>query len=419
MASANSVLDVALDEVLVADRALWAKGPPHELFRRLRRECPVHWTPRLAEFPEEDGFWSVTTFDLIQKVNRDWSTYSSERGGTLIYTNALIPVEQARLMFVAQDPPKHDKIKQLFQFGFAPRRIAQHEDRIRELTTEALDKLEGRDEVELIEEIAKPFQARVMGTYLGIPPGDDAMYIELTNAMFNSTNPDIAPEGPKAVMERVGPKVTEHCTQMIAERRKQPTDDLVSVLVEAEVDGEKLGDYDIVMGFFVFLTAGYDSTQATYGNGMKLLIEHPDQRDMLLEDPSLIPSAVEEILRLYPPATYFRRTATRDHELGGQQIRENDKVIMWYVSGNRDEAHYDDPDRFDVTRNPEHQAFGGGGRHFCLGSALARLELRILFEETLKRFPDMEIVGPPDPLHSVLLNQQRTLRVRPSPSAGA
>jgi cholest-4-en-3-one 26-monooxygenase len=169
------------------------------------------------------------------------------------------------------------------------------------------------------------------------------------------------------------------------------------------------------MGFFLLVAAGNDSTKATYCSGMRALMENPDQRAILLEDPSLIPSAVEESLRMFPAFTHFRRTATRDVELGGQTIREGDKVVLWYASSNRDESRYEDPDRFDVRRNPEHQAFGAGGRHFCLGAALARLELRVLFEETLARYPEMELAGTPAYVESAFINQLKTLPVALGP----
>ena len=177
----------------------------------------------------------------------------------------------------------------------------------------------------------------------------------------------------------------ERCGKLIAERREHPTDDLTSVLVHAEVDGEKLEEHEIVMGFFLLMAAGNDSTKATYCSGMRALMEDEEQRRLLLDDPSLVPGAVEESLRMFPAFAHFRRTATRDTELHGQQIKEGEKVVMWYVSSNRDETRYEDPDRFDLRRRAEHQAFGAGGRHFCLGTALARLELRILIEETLAR----------------------------------
>ena len=216
-------------------------------------------------------------------------------------------------------------------------------------------------------------------------------------------------------MERDVPEMFERCRELIAERRERPTDDLTSVLVHAEVDGERLEEHEIVMGFFLLMAAGNDSTKATYCSGMRALMENPAERQKLLDDPSLVPSAVEESLRMFPAFAHFRRTATRDTELHGQTIREGEKVVMWYVSSNRDETRYEDPDRFDVTRTTEHQAFGAGGRHFCLGTALARLELRILMAETLARFPQMELAGEPSHVESPFVNQLKTLPVRLRP----
>ncbi|HUA12490.1 MAG TPA: cytochrome P450, partial [Solirubrobacteraceae bacterium] len=190
------------------------------------------------------------------------------------------------------------------------------------------------------------------------------------------------------------------------------TDDLTSVLVHAEVEGEKLEEHEIVMGFFLLMAAGNDSTKATYCSAMRALMENPEQKQKLVEDPALIPSAVEEALRMFPAFAHFRRTATRDSELHGQPIKRGEKVVMWYVSSGRDETKYQDPDRFDVTRNPEHQAFGAGGRHFCLGTALARLELRILIEETLARYPNITLDGRPEFVESIFVNQLRTLPVK-------
>jgi cytochrome P450 len=184
------------------------------------------------------------------------------------------------------------------------------------------------------------------------------------------------------------------------------------VLVHAEIEGQKLEEHEIVMGFFLLVAAGNDSTKATYCSGMRALIENPDQRQQLLDDPALVPGAVEESLRMFPAFAHFRRTATRDTELAGRQIKEGDKVVMWYVSSNRDESRYEDGERFDVRRMADHQAFGAGGRHFCLGTALARLELRILFEETLARYPAMELAGAPAYVESAFINQLKTLPVR-------
>jgi cholest-4-en-3-one 26-monooxygenase len=216
-------------------------------------------------------------------------------------------------------------------------------------------------------------------------------------------------------MERDVPEIFERCRRLIAERRERPTEDLMSVLVHAELDGHGLEEHEIVMGFFLLVAAGNDSTKATYCSAMRALMEHPDQRQLLLDDPSLIPGAVEESLRMFPAFAHFRRTATKDTELAGQEIKAGDKVVMWYPSSNRDETRYEAPDRFDVRRNPEHQAFGAGGRHFCLGSALARLELKILLEESLSRYPATELAGDPAFVESGFLNQLKTLPVRLGP----
>jgi cytochrome P450 len=400
-----------LDNVLVSERDLWKDGPPHELFQRLRAECPVHWTERITEYPEEAGYWSVTTADDVHSVSRDWQTYSSERGGVTGVTG-VIPMELIRAMFIGMDPPKHDRLKALFQAGFTPKRIADHEDAIRAIVVDVLDRLAGRETCDLVTEVAQPVVSRVIGSFMGIPESDDAIWANLMNSTLGSSDPDLNPAGIDGVLKKDIPEIFERCRRMIAERREHPTDDLTSVLVHAEIDGQKLEEHEIVMGFFLLVAAGNDSTKATYCSAMRALMENPDQRRLLLEDPSLVASAVEESLRMFPAFAHFGRTATSDTELGGKQVREGDKVVMWYVSSNRDETRYEDPDRFDVTRNPEHQAFGAGGRHFCLGAALARLELQILLEETLARFPAMELAGTPTVVESPFLNQLKTLPVR-------
>jgi cytochrome P450 len=399
----------------VTEREDWLDGPPHELFKRLRGECPVHWTPGISEYPDEAGYWSVTKADDVHAVSRDWETFSSELGGITALTDAIMPLELQRGMFIAMDPPKHDRLKALFQRGFTPKRIAEHEDAIRAITVGVLDRLDGRETCELVMDVAQPVVSRVIGSFMGIPPEDDEIWARLMNTTLGAGDPDLNPEGVEAVMQRDVPEIFERCGRLIAERRERPTDDLTSVLVHAELDGERLEEHEIVMGFFLLVAAGNDSTKATYCSGMRALIEHPDQRQLLLDDPSLVAGAVEESLRMFPAFAHFRRTATRDAEIGGQPIRKGDKVVMWYVSSNRDESRFEDPDRFDITRTTEHQAFGAGGRHFCLGTALARLELKVLFEETLARYPAMELAGTPEFAESPFINQLKTLPVRLRP----
>ena len=401
---------VPLDEIAVSAHSNWVDGPPHEIFKRLRHECPVHWS-EIVDYDNEEGLWSLTRADDVRAVSLDWRTYSSERGGVTGLTHQ-IPLELVQAMFIGMDPPKHDRIKMLFQRGFTPKRIAEHEDEIREIAVRVLDGVAGQGSCDLVTEVAQPVVSRVIGSFMGIPEADDEAWATLMNTTLGLGDPDLNPEGVEGILEKDIPEIFERCRAMVAERRENPTDDLTSVLVHAEIDGQRLEEHEIVMGFFLLVAAGNDSTKATYSSGMRALMEHPEQMRMLAEDPSLIPGAVEECLRMFPAFAHFRRTATEDTEISGQPVTEGDKVVMWYVSSNRDEDCYEDPDRFDVLRNPEHQAFGAGGRHFCLGAALARLELKILFEETLKRFPGMEIAGKPEPALSPFLNQLKTLPVR-------
>jgi len=399
-----------LENLLVVERETWADGPPHEMFKELRAKCPVHWSSHVPDYPTEKGYWSVTTAEDIHTVSRDWQTYSSGTGVTAV--SDVFPLELTQAMFIGMDPPKHDRLKALFQAGFTPKRIAAHEDEIREIAVRVLDRLNGHETGDLVGDVAQPVVSRVIGSFMGIPPEDDAAWARLMNSTLAGDDKDLNPEGIDGVLEKDIPEIFERCNRMIAERQENPTDDLTTVLVNAEVDGERLEEHEIVMGFFLLVAAGNDSTKATYCSGMRALMEDREQLQLLLDDPSLVPAAVEESLRMFPAFAHFRRTATCDTELHGQKIRKGEKVVMWYVSSNRDETRFEDPDRFELRRKEEHQAFGAGGRHFCLGTALARLELRILFEETLKRFPQIHMEGTPTYVESGFLNQMKTLPVR-------
>jgi cholest-4-en-3-one 26-monooxygenase len=263
-----------------------------------------------------------------------------------------------------------------------------------------------------VTDVAQPIVSRVIGSFMGISEEEDAIWARLMNSTLGAADPDVNPHGFEGALEKDLPEIFERCKRLIAERREHPTEDLTSVLVHSEVEGQKLEEHEIVMGFFLLMAAGNDSTKATYCSGMRALMEDPEQMRLLLEGPALVPGAVEEALRMFPAFAHFRRTATRDTELHGQQIKKGEKVVMWYVSSNRDETRFEDPDRFDVTRESDHQAFGAGGRHFCLGTALARLELRVMLEETLKRYPRIQIDGTPAHVESLFINQLKTLPVR-------
>ena len=403
-----------LENVLVLETELWRDGPPHELFGELRSKCPVHWTERITDHPFEAGFWSVTKAEDTQAICRDWRTFSSEKGGFTALTGGFAS-QLTRAMFIAMDPPKHDRLKALFQTAFTPKRIAGYEDAIRAIVVRTLERVATQDTCDLVSDVATPVVSRVIGNFMGIPEEDDATWAKLVTSSLGAGDKDLNPEGMKGLVERELPEIFEHCRHLIAARRAHPTDDLTSVLVHAEIDGKQLEEHEIIMGFFLLMVGGNDSTKATYCSGMRALMEHPEQRRLLLDDPTLISGAVEESLRMFPPFPHFRRTATCDTTIGDQQIKEGDKVVMWFVSANRDEDLYEDPNRFDVTRNSEHQAFGGGGRHFCLGAALSRLELQVLFEETVTRFPEMTLAGRPTMVESAFINQPKTLPVHLTP----
>ena len=325
MASVGSDLDrVDLDKALVIEREQWGDGPPHELFKRLRRECPVHWSRSIPEYPEEAGYWSVTTADDIHAVSRDWRTYSSERGGVTA-ANVGFPLELVQAMFIGMDPPKHDRLKALFQAGFTPKRIADHEGAIRQIVIDVLERLDGREKCELVNEIAQPVVSRVIGSFMGIPPEDDAVWANLMNSTLGAGDPDLNPLGPESLVHKDIPEIFERCRRLIAERRESPTDDLTSVLVHAEVDGQKLEEHEIVMGFFLLVAAGNDSTKATYASGMRALMQHPDQRRLLFEDPSLIHVPR---LRALPPHRDLRRRARRPADPRGGQGRDVVRLLQ-------------------------------------------------------------------------------------------
>jgi hypothetical protein len=251
-----------LERVLVSELALWGEGPPHELFRRLRAECPVHWTSGVPDHPGEPGFWSVTRPEDIHAVSRDWRTYSSERGG--ITSVGVFPLELIRSRFIGMDPPRHDRLKMLFQAGFTPRRIAAHEGAIRAIVRGVLDRLDGREACDLVSDVAQPVVSRVIGSFMGVPPEDDAHWARLMNSTLAVADPDMSPRGVDTLLEDSIPEVFERCRRLIAERRERPTDDLTSVLVHADVEGEKLDEQEIVMGFFLLMAAGNDSTKACF-----------------------------------------------------------------------------------------------------------------------------------------------------------
>lgn len=394
----------------LGDLELWEHGPPHEIFARLRREAPVHWSP-LASRPDEAGFWSITRAADVRQISMDWQSFSSERGGVLVLDNFGLPLELQRQQMISMDPPRHDRVKAIFQKAFTPRRIAEHETMIRQIVGAALDAVADLGRADLVADIGAPVTARVIGSMLGTPPELDAKLVEWANISLAWDDTDLRKE-----WSQVGDALAEAAPilyALIAERRERPTGDLLTALAQAEVEGDRFDDMELLTMFGLLVSAGTDSTKSVYTSGMHALVDQPDQWDWLAADLNRVPQAVEEILRCFPAFAHFRRTATRDVELHGQTIRAGDKALLWFVSSNRDETAFAGAERFDVRRSAvEHQAFGAGGRHFCLGAPLARLELKVLFEESLARLTDLKLAGPPRRTRGMFLNQFKTLPVQ-------
>ena len=405
-----------LGAVDLFDPGAYLQGVPHETFARLRREAPVYRHRRVGLPP----FWAVTRHDDIVKVSREWATFSSERKGALLREPPEEALETQRLMMLNMDPPRHAKLRGLVNKGFTPRMVSQLTPPIRRICGEILDAVSSRGECDFVKEVAAELPLQVIAELLGIPRSDRHQIFEWSNTMIASDDPEWQ-RSPEESMS-AAMSMYAYANELALQRRDTPLDDLVSVLMRAEVDGERLSEMEFDVFFLLLAVAGNETTRNLISGGMLALIEHPDQFQRLRDDPSLLDTAVEEMLRWVTPVMQFQRTAQRDTEIGGQHISEGDRVAIYYVSANRDEAVFDRPDQFDVGRSPnEHLTFGGGGPHFCLGASLARLEIRLMFEELLGRLTEIELMGPPRRLRSNFINGLKEMPVRftaPAPVGG-
>lgn len=400
--STSSLVD--LDRVDLSDLDSFADGPPHELFARMRREAPVLWNP----LPDEPGFWSLTRFRDIEQVSRDHETFSSAAGGVFLRTErGPVPLEMLRGVILGMDPPLHDRVRGTVSRAFIPRMVAQLEADVAARVDRLIDSVIERGSCDFVQDIAVELPLQVIAEMLGVPQDDRMLLFELTNQLSHAAALGDPTQGEQAIMA-----LGFYMAEMVAERRENPGDDLVSRIVSAELDGQRLEDEEVVPFCALLMFAGNDTTRNTASGAVRALCENPDQRRRLVENPALIPGAVEEFLRWVTPVIHFRRTATRDTVIGEQRIAAGDKVTMWYSSGSRDESVIEDAARFDVTRTRvEHQAFGGGGKHFCLGAQLARTELRVLFTKLLERIPEMELAGEVTRLRSNFGNELTSLPI--------
>jgi cholest-4-en-3-one 26-monooxygenase len=396
---------VALDltEVDLMDPEWFADGPPHELFARMRAEAPVRWNRT-----GDGGFWSLTRHAEVAAVSRDPQTFSSYRAGIFLHPDQVTPLDMNRSLLLYMDPPQHTKYRQILQSAFVPNTVRRLEDQVRARVARVMDDAVAAREFDAVADVAVPIPLGVLAEIMGLPDEDIPRLFEWTEKIEAAQR---APEPAAAlgVFVEMAGYLHEQIARQIEEGR---TDSLVMRLREAEVDGQRLDDTEILVFFGLLVFAGNDTTRNTTANGILALLDHPDQLQVLRAEPAVIPQAVEEILRYTSVVNYFARTATRATELNGQPIAEGDKVVMWYCSASRDEAVYDDPQRFDIRRTEhDHCAFGGGGRHFCLGAGLARLELRVILEELLARAPELERAGEVQRLRSAWANGLTSLPV--------
>jgi cholest-4-en-3-one 26-monooxygenase len=384
---------------------------PHDAFRWMRKESPVHFQPDNAR---ARGYWAITRYEDVVTISKDPGRFSSYRGGTNIEDYPEEELSLIRLIMLNMDPPQHGKFRRLVSQGFTPLVTSFLEPRVRAVTTEILDRIAQRGEADFVRTVAAELPLQVIAELLGIPDTDRDKLFDWSNRLIGFDDPEFQTsheDGKIAAME-----MWMYANQLAEERQGNADGhDLVSILMRGEVDGEKLTVQEFDSFFLVLAVAGNETTRNLVSGGMLALMEHPEERARLLANLSLVPSAVEEMLRWVTPVMHFRRTATCDAEIRGQKIREGDKVVMFYPSANRDENVFHDAERFDVGRSPnEHLAFGVG-EHFCLGSNLARLEIRVLFEELLRRFPDMELAGPAARLRSSFINGIKRMPVRFTP----
>src|SRR5947207_2710187 len=338
--------DMQLSDVDLADKDNFVPAVPHGLFSVLRREAPVHW----QDEPDGRGFWAVTRYPDVVHVNRDVETFSSHKGTALLIDQPAESLEQQRLMMLNMDPPMHTRYRLLVNKGFTPRRVTQLKEDIRRRTNEIIDAVAEKGEADFVVEMSAELPLQVIADMLGVPQEERHLVFDWSNRMVGSQDPEYLTDPELA--QNASMELYSYFNQLSAQRRADPKEDLVTVLLNAEVDGEKLTELELDLFFLLLSVAGNETTRNAISHGMVALSEHPDQQQRLIDDPSLINSGVEEILRWSSPVMHFRRQATAATQIGEQKIDEDEKVVFWHISANRDETHFPDPYNFDVSRSP-------------------------------------------------------------------
>ena len=380
-------------------------GPPHAVFAELRRTQPVYW----QDMPDQPGYWAVLKHADVEHVARHPTLFSASEGGVVLEDLDGERLAMMRNMLLAMDPPRHRDYRQPMVHRFMPKVIGELEDRIRVICRDIMATAREQADVDFIHDVTSPLPTRVIGELMGLPRADWERVHRIAEAITHGQDPDYALDTPGDGTRQMAMYAIEFT---MARRQAEPADDLTTVLLESEFGGERMSDLDFGSFFVQLVTAGQDTTQTMLSSGLLALLQHPEQLAELRADPSLIPRAVEEILRWANPLHYFRRTATEDTELRGITVKAGDKVAMYYTSANRDEEVFPDPDRFDIHRSPNRHLSFGIAEHFCLGAHLARLEGRVFLEELLAAFRTIELTGEPRRTRSNLNNALKALPVR-------
>ncbi len=398
--------DQPVHAIALSDPELWARPDAERdaVFAKLRRELPVSWhaEPAFAGNPPGPGYWAITRFDDVWRASRNPDVFISGKGVNI--GDLSVEISEFFGSMIAMDAPRHSKLRSIVQKAFTPRNIARIEAHIATKATQIVDAVAPKGEVDFVTEVAAQLPLQVICEMMGIPASQHQRVFELTNVILGVGDPEYA----QTLEELMGAALELYQLAMeLGERRlAEPVDDITSALMHAELDGERITTQEFGSFFILLVVAGNETTRNAISHGMKALTDHPDQRAVWAADFwGVAPTAVEEIVRWATPVIHFRRTASRDTELGGQPIAEGDKVVLWYASANRDEAHFDDPFRFDVRRaGNDHVGFGAGGPHFCLGANLARREITVMFDELFRRLPDLEVTGEPAMLQSAFIH---------------
>jgi cytochrome P450 len=383
-----------LSRIDLTDLDNFAAGFPHDLFEVHRREAPVYWHEPTDNTPDGEGFWSVATHAETLAVLRDPETYSSVTGGERPYGGTLLQdLAIAGQVLNMMDDPRHSQIRRLVSSGLTPRMIRRVEDDLRGRARRLLDGLEPGSSFDFLVEVAAELPMQMICILLGVPESERHWLFEAIEPQFDFGGSRKASVGQMSA-EEAGTRMYTYGQELIASKRAEPTDDMLSVVANATLDSDGLSDLELYLFFSLLFSAGAETTRNAVAGGLLALADHPEQLAVLRADPSLLPTAVEEMVRWTSPSPSKRRTATRDVELGGCAIEAGQKVQIWEGSANRDALAFDRPDEFDVTRKPNPHLGFGQGIHYCLGANLARLELRVLFEELLARFASVRVVKP-------------------------